>query len=87
MLYHVSVKALQERGRSVALLGHFVVNVTVGESESEGRRSSPRTTRAAILHVSLLEEASEMVKTAASGSNVSLLSRTARSVPPVYAMN
>ena len=38
-------------------------NVTVGEAESEGRRSRPRTTRAAIPHVSLLEEASEMVKT------------------------
>ena len=61
-------------------------NVTVGEPEREGRRSRPRITRAAITHVSLLDEASEMVKTAASGSNVSLLSRIARSVLPVYAM-
>ena len=33
-------------------------NVTVGEPESEGSRSRPRTIRAAIPHVSLLEEAS-----------------------------
>ena len=34
-----------------------------------GDANRPRTTRAAIPYVSLLEEASEMVKTAASGSN------------------
>ena len=60
--------------------------MTVGEPEREGRRSRPRIARAAITHVSLLDEASEMVKTAPSGSNVSLLSRIARSVLPVYAM-
>ena len=57
--------------------------MTVGELESEERRSRPRTTRAANPHMSLLEEASEMVKTAASGSNVSMLSRIERSAPPV----
>ena len=62
-------------------------NVTFGVPERDGRRSSPRTTSADILHVSLVEEASEVEKTAASGSNVSLLSKMARSVPLVYAMN
>ena len=38
-------------------------------------------------HVSLLVEASSKAKTAALGSNVSLLSKMARSVPPVFAMN
>ena len=34
----------------------------------------------------MLDEASVITKTAALGSNVSLLSKMARSVPPVYAM-
>ena len=33
-------------------------NATVGVPEREGRRRSPRTTRAAMPHVSLLDEAS-----------------------------
>ena len=37
--------------------------------------------------MSLLEETSDTEKTAASGSNVSLLSTIARSVPPMYEMN
>ena len=48
--------------------------MTVGEPERDGRRSSPRTTSASIPNVSLLDEASGMPKTAASGSNESLLS-------------
>ena len=57
--------------------------VTVGVPEREGRRRSPRTKRAAILHVSLLDEASAITMAAASGSNMSLLSKMVRSVPPV----
>ena len=38
--------------------------VIVGESQMEGRRSKPRSTRATIPHVSVLEETSEMGKTA-----------------------
>ena len=44
--------------------------VTVGVPEKEGRRKSPRTTEAATPHVSLLDEASVMARTAALGSNV-----------------
>ena len=61
-------------------------NVTVGESAADGRRSKPRTTRAARLHVSLLVEASEMEKTAPPETNVSLLSKMARSLPSVFGM-
>ena len=61
--------------------------MSVGEPEMEGRRSSPRTTSAAIPLVSVLEEASETEKTAASGWSVSLLSKMARSLPSVYGMN
>ena len=49
--------------------------MTVGESTTDGRRSKPRATFAAIHHLSLLVEASEMEKTAAPETNVSLLSR------------
>ena len=70
---------------------HFFVwteqNVTVGEFAMKRRHSSPQTTKATIPHGSLLVEASEMEKTAAPGSNVSLLSKMARSLPSVYVMN
>ena len=55
----------------------------VGESATEERRSKPRTTTATSPHVSLIDEDSEMGKTAALGSNVSLLSKIARSLPSV----
>ena len=53
------------------------------ESATDGRRSKPRTTRVARPHVSLLEDSSAMGKEAAAGSNVSLLNRSARSLPSV----
>ena len=53
----------------------------MGVPERVGRRGSQRTTRAAKPQVSLLERASEMAKAAALDSNVSLLSKMARSVP------
>ena len=56
--------------------------MTVGEeSATDGRHSMPRTTRAASLHVTLLADGSVMEKT---GSNVSLLSKMARSLPSVF---
>ena len=62
-------------------------NVTVGVPEREGRRSSPRTMSSTMPHVPLLVESSLKAKTTGSGSKVSLLSKMARSVLPVYAMN
>ena len=62
-------------------------NVTVGVPESEGRRSRPRTMSTTMPHVPLLVESSLKAKTTGSGSNVSLLSKMARSVLPVYATN
>ena len=62
-------------------------NVTVGVAESEGRRSRPRTMSRTIPHVLLLEESSLKASIIGSGSKVSLLSKIARSVLPVYAMN
>ena len=62
-------------------------NVTVGVPEREGRRSSPRTMSITVPHVPLLVESSLKAKTTGLGSKVSLLSRMARSVLPVYAMN
>ena len=62
-------------------------NVTVRVPESEGRRRRPRTMSITMPHVSLLVEASLKAKTAGLGSKVSLLSKMARSVLPVYAMN
>ena len=58
-------------------------NVTMGDSTTDGRRSKPRATSAAVPHLSLLVKASEMRKTAAPETNVSLLSRMARSLPAV----
>ena len=62
-------------------------NVTVGVPEREGRRSRLRTMSRTIPHVSLLVESSLKANTIGSGSKVSLLSKMARSVLPVYAMN
>ena len=80
MVDHVLTQASQERDRRITLLGDFVVQVS---QQRDGRRSKPCTTRAASPHVSLLVEASEMGKTAAPETNVSLLSRMARSLPSV----
>ena len=62
-------------------------NVTVSVPESEGRRRRPRTMSKTIHHVPLLVESSLKAKTIGSSSKVSLLSKMARSVLPVYAMN
>ena len=63
-------------------------NVTVGVPQSERRRSSkPRTMRRTIHQVPLLVESSLKAKTIGSGSKVSLLSKMARSVLSVCAMN
>ena len=62
-------------------------NVTVGVPESEGCRSSARTTSRTMPQVPLLVELSLKASTEGSGSKVSLLSRIARSVLPVCAMN
>ena len=49
--------------------------------------SRPQTMSRTMHHVPLLVESSLKAKTAGSGSKVSLLSKMARSVLPVYAMN
>ena len=62
-------------------------NVIVDDPESEGRRSSARTMSRTMPQVPLLVEFSLKASTVGSGSKVSLLSRIARSVLPVCAMN
>ena len=61
--------------------------VTVGEPERDGRLRRPRTMSKTIPQVPLLVESALNVRTIGSGSKVSLLSKIARSVLPVYAMN
>ena len=62
-------------------------NVTVGVPERDGRRSRARTMSKTMPHVLLLVESALYVRTVGSGSKVSLLSRIARSVLPVYTLN
>ena len=62
-------------------------NVTVGVPEREGRRSRPRTMSSTMPHVLLLVESALNVRTVGSGSKVSLLSRTAKSMLSVYTLN
>ena len=62
-------------------------DVTVGVLQSEGRRSRARTMSRTIPYVLLLVEFSLKASTIGSGLKVSFLSRIARSVLPVYAMN
>ena len=61
--------------------------MTVGVPEREGRRRRPRTMSGTMLHVPLLEKSSLKAKTTGSGSKVSFMSKMARFVLPVYAMN
>ena len=61
--------------------------VTVGEPVRDGRLRRPRTMSEIISHVLLLVESTLNVSTFGSGSQVSLLSKIARSVLPVYTMN
>ena len=62
-------------------------NVTVGVPERDGRRSRPRTMSSTMPHVLLLVESALTVRTIGSGSKVSLLSKIARSMLSVYALN
>ena len=55
--------------------------------KEKGVAGDPRTMSETIPHVLLLVESTLYVSTPGSGSKVSLLSKTARSVLPVYAMN
>ena len=61
--------------------------VTVGEPVRDGRLRRPRTMSKFIRHVPLLVESALNVLTIGSGSKVSLLSKIARSVLPVNAIN
>ena len=65
----------------------FEQKVTVGEPERDGRLRRPRTMSKTIHQVPLLVESALNVRTVGSGSKVSLLSKIARSVLPVYAIN
>ena len=58
--------------------------VTVGDPERDGRLRRPRTINKTIHQVPLLVESTLNVRTMRSGSKVSLLSKIARSVLPVY---
>ena len=87
VLLHISMKALAELRGCITLLGHDEQKVTVGDPERDGRHKRPRTMSKTILHVPLLVESTLYVRTVGSGSKVSMLSKIARSVLPVYARN
>ena len=62
-------------------------NVTVGVPESEARRNSAQTMSRTMPQVPLLVESSLKTSTVGLSSKVSLLSKIARPVLPVCAMN
>ena len=61
--------------------------VTVGDPERDGRRRRPRTMSKTIPQVPSLVESALNARTFGSASKVSLLSKIARSVLSVYALN
>ena len=84
MVLQRGVEATQER---TPFVDGIEQNVAVEESATEGRHSKPRTTRAAMPHVSLFMEDPMMGKKAAPGANVSLLCMMRRLLPSVLVRN
>ena len=89
---HISMKAVKKviqasRCLATTLLMCTEQKVTVGEPVRDGRLGRPRTMSKTTPQVPLLVESALNVRTVGSSSKVYLLSKIARSVLSVYAMN